>query len=167
MHDDWGSQCAPFFSPNVCRKMIAPHLKRFVDYCHSKSLWFEFHCCGKNETMVPVMIECGVDIWRPQHINDIAALYKQYGDKIILGLPEPAVTKDSTDEEIGRLVKEYVEKYAPTFRQKPFLVSAFGVNSRFFEALYRYRPYRTEQILRSLTQIRKLPAQSYPLPSPV
>jgi hypothetical protein len=138
MHDDWGSQRAPFFSPDVCRRMIAPHMKRFVDYCHSKGLWFELHCCGKNELLVPVMIECGIDIWRPQQINNITALHEQYGDKIILGMPGPSVTKDSTDEEIDCLVREFVEKYAPTFREKPFLTSAFGADSRFYEALYRY-----------------------------
>lgn len=138
MHDDWGSQRAPFFSPNVCRSVIAPHLKRFVDYVHSKGLWFELHSCGFNEPMVPVMIECGVDIWRPQHINDIAALREQYGDRIILGLPFPQrVTKDTPDDELQQLVKDFVAKYAPTFREKPFIVSAFGADQRFNEAIYR------------------------------
>ncbi len=41
MHDDWGSQRAPFFAPCCCREMIAPHLKRFVDYCTAKD-------CGLN-----------------------------------------------------------------------------------------------------------------------
>lgn len=145
MHDDWGSQRAPFFAPDVCREMIAPHLKRFVDYCHGKGLWFEQHCCGLNELLVPVMIECGVDIWRPQHINNIAELREKYGDKIILGLPGPNVSAQSTDEEIDRLTREFVEKYAPTFREKPFLVSVFGADERFSKALYRYSRIELEK----------------------
>lgn len=137
MHDDWGSQRAPFFSPNVCRKMIAPHMKRVVDYVHSKGMWFELHSCGLNEAMVPVMIEIGVDIWRPQHINDIVMLHEKYGDKIILGMPFTKVNAQSTDEEIRSAVKEFVDKYAPNFREKPFLVSAFGVDDRFTKELYR------------------------------
>lgn len=138
MHDDWGSQRAPFFSPKVCREMIAPHLKRFVDYVHSKGLWFELHSCGLNEILVPVMIECGVDIWRPQHINDVAMLHEKYGDKIVFGLPFPErITRDTPDDELNAKVKAFVEKYAPTFHEKPFLVSAFGVDQRFHEAMYR------------------------------
>ena len=137
LHDDWGSQRAPFFSPAVCRRMIAPHLKRLADYVHSRGLWFELHSCGLNEALVPVMIECGVDIWRPQHINDIPMLHERYGDRILLGMPGPNVTAESSDEEIRTAVTEFVERYAPTFREKPFLVSVFGADQRFYAELYR------------------------------
>ena len=48
-HDDWGSQRAPFFSPNTVREMILPYLKRLADFCHSKGMYFHQHSCGKSK----------------------------------------------------------------------------------------------------------------------
>jgi len=136
MHDDWGSQRAPFFSPNVARKMIAPHIRRFSDWVHSKGMWFELHSCGKNDVMTPVYIEAGVDIWRPQPLVDVPEVHAQYGDRIILGYWFD-ITAKSSDEEIDAAVKEFVAKFAPTFREKPVIAVAFAADQRFFTALYR------------------------------
>lgn len=62
-HDDWGSQKSPFFSLDVCREMIVPYLKRVIDATHKNGMIFDFHSCGHIESMVPAMIEAGVDIW--------------------------------------------------------------------------------------------------------
>ena len=85
-HDDWGSQRAPFFSLETCREMIAPYLKRVVESCHKRGLYFNFHSCGKNEMLVPAMIEAGIDMWIPQTMNDFDMLVREYGDKLCLGL---------------------------------------------------------------------------------
>ena len=113
-HDDWGSQRAPFFSPNTCREMIAPYLKRVIDAAHSHGLLFNFHSCGKIEPMVPVMIECGVDIWRGQYMNDFEQLYKQYGDKIAFGVyytpPGPQASRDEVVDSCCRFIEDYSTK---------------------------------------------------------
>ncbi len=66
LHDDWGGQRSPFFSLQLCREMIVPYLKHIADHCHSKGLWFQQHCCGKNEMLVPAMLDAGVDMWFPR-----------------------------------------------------------------------------------------------------
>lgn len=124
-HDDWGSQRAPFFSPATCREMIVPYLKRLADFCHSKGLWFEQHSCGKNEMLVPCMIEAGVDIWMPQDMNDVDMLREKYGDKIMFGVYPPANTPDMSDEEIDRIAKEFAEKYAPDMGKRPVILVNF------------------------------------------
>ena len=66
--------------------MLLPYVKRLVDFTHSQGLIFELHSCGKNEILTPVMIEAGVDVWKPQPMNDIKYLCKEYGDKIRIGI---------------------------------------------------------------------------------
>lgn len=112
MHDDWGTNRAPFFSLDTCREMILPYLKRVVDACHRNGLLFELHCCGKNEMLVPAMIEAGVDMWFGQGLNDYAMLSEKYPDSCItFGLIPPAVPEDADEEEIARIAHELVETY--------------------------------------------------------
>ena len=138
LHDDWGSQRAPFFSLDVCMEMVAPYLKQIVDYCHEKGLWFQQHSCGKNELLVPAMIYAGVDMWQPQAMNDVEMLREKYGDKIMFSITPPAVPRDASDEDVDAAAKAFVDKYAPDFAEKPFLVGTFFADPRFTKAIYKY-----------------------------
>lgn len=119
LHDDWGSQRAPFFSLSTVREMIVPHMKRLTDYAHEKGLFVELHSCGQNELLVPAIIEAGFDMWTPQAMNDIEMLYTRYGKQITLGVGIPPVDADSTPEQITaaaqKFVDTYVHKEAPVF----------------------------------------------------
>ena len=137
-HDDWGSQRAPFFSLDVCMEMVAPYIKRVADHCHAKGLWFQQHCCGKNELLVPAMIYAGVDMWQPQRMNDVEMLREKYGDKIMFSIAPPEVPKDAGEDLIDKLAREFVDKFAPDFAEKPFLVSSFFADPRFTMAIYKY-----------------------------
>ena len=111
-HDDWGSQRAPFFSADTCREMLVPYLKRLVDYAHSLGIIFELHSCGKNEPLVPCMIEAGVDVWKPQAMNDFELLDREYGDKIVIGRnPKSfnAYRRPTEPEELVALAMEQLE----------------------------------------------------------
>lgn len=136
-HDDWGSQRAPFFSIAVCREMIVPYIKRISDYCHANGMWFQQHCCGKNELLVPAMIEAGVDMWFPQPMNDTDMLHEKYGDKMMFYITPPAPSEDATDDEIEQLAKEFVAKFAPTFKEKPIIVSTYFSGPKVTNAIYR------------------------------
>ncbi len=137
-HDDWGSQRAPFFSLNVCMEMVAPYLKRVADYVHSKGMWFQHHCCGKNEPLVPAMVYAGVDMWYPQTMNDVDMLREQYGDKIIFSMSPPALKPDASDAEADAAARAFVEKYAADFTEKPFVVFSLFGDPRFTKAIYKY-----------------------------
>lgn len=136
MHDDWGSQRAPFFSVATCREMVMPYIKRMADFCHSKGLWFEQHSCGKNEPLAECMVEAGVDIWFPQAMNDVDMLIDKYGDKMVFSVAPPVVTEETSDEEVDKLAREFVAKYAN--KQKPIVLFAFRADPRFTNAVYRY-----------------------------
>ena len=96
-HYDWGSQRAPFFSPDMCREKILPYLKRVVDAAHSNGMLFNFHSCGCIGQLVPVMIEAGVDIWGGQPMNDFKAIYDKHGRDIALEITMTPPPVDATE----------------------------------------------------------------------
>ena len=99
-HDDWGAQRSAFFSVNVCREMLFPYLKRVVESAHNRGIIFNFHCCGKVEELVPLMIEAGADAWDGQPINDIWGLYDKYGDKLNITFNEKVLDISAEDAEV-------------------------------------------------------------------
>lgn len=112
-HDDWGTQNAPFFSLETCRKFFVKPMRKITDFCHSKGIIFEHHCCGKAEQLVPAMIECGSDYWCPQPaINDVDHLIEIYKDApFTFAVSNPVLPKGSTPEEIYEIAKAWVDKY--------------------------------------------------------
>ena len=132
-HDDWGSQRAPFFSVGTAIEMIAPAIRKISDYCHANDMVFQLHSCGKNELLVPAMIEAGVDIWSGQSMNDKDMLYEKYGDKILLGIEVPPLPQDADQALIEKTAKEYVAKYS----KYPMMASAFFAPPALMEAIYK------------------------------
>lgn len=110
-HDDWGSQTGPLFSLDVCREMLAPYLKRLVDSAHRRGMYFEFHSCGKNEALVPAMVEAGVDLWAGQELNDKGALYRDWGARILLGVEPRPIPPDAPDEAVRAEIRRLLEAF--------------------------------------------------------
>ncbi len=113
VHDDWGHQNGPFFSPDVCCEMIVPYLKRLIDFCHSKGISFELHSCGRNETNVPCMIEAGVDMWGgQQELNDFEKLAEQYKDSpIVFAFSPDHIPEGVSDGELRETARQWVLRH--------------------------------------------------------
>lgn len=109
LHDDWGSQRAPFFSVATAKEMLSPVLRRMREYCSSRNIIFQLHSCGKNEMLVPAYIAGGVQYWNGQPMNDKRMLFEQYGSEIILGVDPPAIASDmdASAEELYKAAEEY------------------------------------------------------------
>ena len=60
------------------------------------------------------------------------------GDKIMFSIAPPSVPRDASDEEVDKLARGFVDKYAPTFAEKPFMVGTFFADPRFTKAIYKY-----------------------------
>ena len=131
-HDDWGSQRAPLFSLETCREMLVPYLKRVVESAHNYGIGFEFHCCGKNEELVPAMIEAGVDMWCGQVMNDRKKMYPLYGKDIKLGIIPPKFPEDASKEQIMEMMEELLD----TFPTNVYVGMDFAVDPRFYPYLY-------------------------------
>ena len=133
-HDDWGSQRSPFFSLDTCREMLVPALRKIADWCHSKGLIFQQHSCGKNELLVPAMIDAHVDLWCGQPMNDKYMLVQKYGDKIMLGVETPNLAPDASESEIDEAAHAFVEKYSG----KRIMASNRMASDAFNKAMYKY-----------------------------
>ena len=133
-HDDWGSQRAPFFSVDTCREMLVPALRKIADFCHSKGMIFQQHSCGKNELLVPAMIDAHVDLWCGQPMNDKYMLVQKYGDKIMLGVETPDLAPDASESEIDEAAHAFVEKYSG----KRIMASNRMASDAFNKAMYKY-----------------------------
>lgn len=115
-HDDWGSQKAPFFSPDVCEEMIVPYMRRLTDFLHSKGVFCELHSCGNNYLQIPNMIKAGWDAWAPQLMNDVARIYDDFGDKLLIAtfpvdtMPAEELAKQP-EEEIRKAARAYADRF--------------------------------------------------------
>lgn len=138
VHDDWGSMRSSFFSPELCAKVIVPHMRKFTDHVHSKGVIADLHSCGKIDNMIQNIIDAGWDSWTPMDICDTAKLFDEYGDKIVLGvMPEkfdPATTSEEMQREYAR---QFVEHYCR--KDKSAKYSIYGLaqlTPAFLEELY-------------------------------
>ena len=114
---DFGSQQAPFVSPDTYAELFMPFNKRLNDWIHANTPWKSFiHTCGAVEPLIPLFIEAGFDILNPVQTGaagmDPATLKAKYGDRITFwgGLVDtqttlPFGTADQVAEEARRRVE--------------------------------------------------------------
>lgn len=133
-HDDWGSQMAPFFSKETWLEMIAPYVKKMVDHCHANNVIFELHSCGHTDTMIDVISSIGIDMWRPQPMNDIKKMYEGFGDRIKLGVRAPMFAPGTPDEVQIQAAQDLVAAF--NVPGKYVFTSNFAESDVFRRALY-------------------------------
>lgn len=131
-HDDWGSQRAPLFSLETAREMLVPYLKRTVESAHKYGIGVDFHCCGKNEDLVPAMIEAGCDMWGGQVMNDRKKLYPEYGQDIKLGIIPPPIPEGASDQQIRDIVGELLD----TYPKNVYICMDFATDQRYYPYIY-------------------------------
>ncbi len=83
-HDDWGSQRSTFLSPEMFEEFLLPSYKQIYGYYKSHGVELIIHHSDSfAATLVPYMIEMGIDIWQGVlNTNDVPALVKKYGGQI-------------------------------------------------------------------------------------
>ena len=113
LHEDWGTANGPFFSLETCFDIFVPPMKKYVDWCHEQGLWFEHHCCGQAQKLLPAMHEIGTDFWFPQQkIVDIDELIEQCrGKHLTFAVAAPFISEDMTPDQIRTSAKAFVDKY--------------------------------------------------------
>lgn len=131
-HDDWGSQRAPLFSCETAKEMVVPALRKVVDKAHALGMGFEFHCCGKDELLVPAMIEAGCDMWAGQPMNDFEYMYKEFGKDIKLGVDMPQLPENPTDQ----IIRDNVNQFLDKFPENVYVGMSAYSNQDYYKALY-------------------------------
>lgn len=110
-HDDWGSSKSTFLSPEMFNEFILPAYKKIYGYWKENGVELIVHhsdCYAA--TLVPQMIEMGMDIWQGcMSTNNIPELIKQYEGKISFmgNLDNGRLDKEEwSREEISLAVRE-------------------------------------------------------------
>jgi uroporphyrinogen decarboxylase len=59
--NDFGTQRGAMMGEAMFRRFMLPHLKRLIDLGHDYGLRVLMHCCGGFASLIPALIEAGVD----------------------------------------------------------------------------------------------------------
>ena len=119
-HDDWGGQETTFMSVEMFEEFILPRYKRIYGFCKENGIELIIHHSDSYAaTLVPHMIEMGIDIWQGvMTTNNIPGLIDQYGGKIsFMGgldsgeIDRPGWTTEKIRSEVERACTECGKHY--------------------------------------------------------
>jgi len=113
--DDWAGQHATFVSIPTWREFFGPHYKAIGDLLHANGMHFWLHSDGRINDLVPVLIECGLDVVNmpsPQ-VVDIDEIGRRFAGKIafINGVDIQSTLVHGVPSEIEKEARELVEKW--------------------------------------------------------
>lgn len=119
-HDDWGSNISTFLSPEMFAEFfLEPYKRLYQCYRDNGVQVIIHHSDSYAATLVPYMIEMGIDIWQGAVLNnDLPKLIDQYGGKIsfMAGIDSSEVDRvDWTKELIAEKVRWACEKCGSKF----------------------------------------------------
>ena len=85
--DDMGYKGTTFFSPALYRELLQPYHTRAVKWAHDRGIYAQLHSCGNIMTLVPDIVDTGVDALNPLEVKagvDALKLKREFGDKLVL-----------------------------------------------------------------------------------
>ena len=117
---DFGTQKGEMIAPEMFSELLAPSFKKVFDWIHTHTPWKVFlHCCGSIVNLIPILIDCGVDILNPVQTSaarmDPQMLKAEFGDRLVFwgaGVDTQRVLPFGTEEEIRDQVRERVSTLA-------------------------------------------------------
>jgi uroporphyrinogen-III decarboxylase len=116
--DDVGMQRGMMISPNMWRRLLKIRYKELIDLCHRYGVFFNFHSDGWIETIIPDLIEIGVDILNPiqPECMDPVKLKQLYGDRICFEgtIGVQSVLPFGSCEDVAREVLKRIIDLGPT-----------------------------------------------------
>jgi len=119
--DDLGMQTSPLISPATYRQLFKPGHQEMWDLVKRKSTYKIFlHSCGSIAELLPDIIEAGVEIINPVHINarnmDPERLKREFGQDIVFwggGCDTQRVLPRGTLKNIEEEIRKNISIFAP------------------------------------------------------
>jgi uroporphyrinogen decarboxylase len=119
--DDMGTQHGPLCNPRHIERFCMPYYRRFCRVVHAESDVKVFmHNCGAIRTLIPMLIEAGIDALNPVQISadgmDPVALKSEFGDRITFwggGCDTQRVLPAASPTEVARHVAGQVGTFKP------------------------------------------------------
>ncbi|MDR1204435.1 MAG: veratrol--corrinoid protein metyltransferase [Peptococcaceae bacterium] len=115
--DDTAAWYSSFISADMYREFILPHHEKWAKRGRERGLFMTMHNCGKSENIMDMVVGMGINAWEPaQTCNDLDAIQKKYGNKLVLmgcwDARDRLLADDVTDEEIRQSVRDTMNKRA-------------------------------------------------------
>ena len=118
--DDMGSQNGPLVSPEMYRRLLKPHDKKYFDTIKKYTKAFiHLHSCGSIYKLLNDFIEIGVDVINPVQVAaknmDSSILGPEFGDRLSFwgGIDSQHVLPFGTAEDVKAEVKRRIKDFAP------------------------------------------------------
>ena len=117
-HDDWGSQQSTFMSPAMFEDFYMDAYKQVYGYYHDHGVeLIVHHSDSYAATLVPDMIEMGIDIWQgAMSTNNIPELVEKYKGQITImsgidsaWVDKPDWSREICEKEVKKLCDQYAE----------------------------------------------------------
>ena len=108
---DWGGQISTFLSPDMFREFfLEPYKRIYAFWKENGTELIVHHSDSYAATLVPMMIEMGIDIWQGvMTTNDTPELIKKFGEKITFMGDIDSGPLDHQDWD-AKSIEEHVEK---------------------------------------------------------
>ncbi len=151
-HDDWGSQISTFISPDMFEEFFLEPYKQIYGYYKSHGVeLIVHHSDSYAATLVPYMIEMGIDIWQGvMTTNNIPELISKYGGQITFmgGIDSAKVDYPGWSREV---VAKEVRKACEACGTKFFIPSASqGLAMSTFEGVYEALSEEIDQMSKEM-----------------
>ena len=113
-HDDWGTEISTFICPDEFADFFVEPYKKIYKYYHDHGVELVIHHSDSYAaTLVPHMIEMGIDIWQGcMWSNDVPELIRKYGGKISFmgGIDNKFIDFDGwTQEDARKAVRDVID----------------------------------------------------------
>jgi uroporphyrinogen decarboxylase len=138
--DDLGFKQRPFLSPAMYKELIFPGHKRLFDFAHARNLKIVLHADGLVESLVPALIEAGLDCLQPLEVKagmDLLKMKKLYGDQLafIGGMD----ARELISNDLGRVQKELESKLPAAMAGSGYILQVdHSVSSQVNYETYKY-----------------------------
>lgn len=112
--DDWGTQQQLFVPPDLWRQFFKPVYQKLCGAVHAGGAHVHFHSDGMIWSIIPDLIEIGVDVLNPQMtILDIERLGQAFGGKVCIrtDLDRQYTLPRGTPEEVADEARRAIEAF--------------------------------------------------------
>ncbi len=142
---DYGSQKAEMFNPDIFKELHRPNYKLITDYIHKNfDVKIAMHSCGSIYNIIEHIIDAGIDILNPLHVNtanmDPKKIKDEFGGRVVFwggGVDTQTVLPYGTPEEVEAQANERMKIFAPSggFIFTPVHNLQYGVPPKNVEAM--------------------------------
>ena len=112
--DDYGTQLSLLFSTEMWSEYFTENTKRLVQLAHKYNAFYMQHSCGAVSSIIPNLIDCGVDALEPlQKVKgmEVERLKRDFGDKLCFqgGVDTQALLPFGKPEEVKAEAEHIIE----------------------------------------------------------